>query len=207
MPLEQKGKAHEVERQYASKISYTLRVTRRMPIEMLNYDRSLSLNGTSLLCVRALSPNWHHTNRARETDQLTYNLVEALGLEGDEVVIEHRARRGVFGRKHAFHQPRQHRDVAARLDLVIALGDLRRLTGHHLHRVLRVDEFHQTPLAQRVEGHDPTAAFDRRLQLVQEARAVGAGVLPEKLITQCQCQLLGDFLTSNVFTREPSSFA
>ena len=107
-------------------------------------------------------------------------LLEPVGFAGDEVVIEHGPGRRILRGKHAFHQPREHRNVAARPHLVVFLGDLRRRSDGHLDDVLRVDELDQSALAHRVEGHDPAAPFHRRFQDVQEARAVGAGVLPEE---------------------------
>ena len=62
---------------------------------------------------------------------------------------------------------------------MILVGNHRFLARHHRQRVLRVDEGDEALLDHRVEGDDLAAALFQILEIVQEARAVGAGVLPE----------------------------
>ncbi len=63
---------------------------------------------------------------------------------------------------------------------MVLARDLRRVLGDHLAQVLGIDELLQPRLVDRVEGDDLAPALHRVLQVVKEARAVGAGVLAEE---------------------------
>ena len=106
--------------------------------------------------------------------------IEAQTMFVDKRLVDQRAAPAFIFGKHIFAQPHDRRDVAARAHLQILATDRRTIAGQHLGWPLRVDEFDQPLFANGVEGHDFAAAFDGFLQGVQEARTVGAGILPEK---------------------------
>ena len=62
---------------------------------------------------------------------------------------------------------------------MVLVGDDGFLARHHGQRVLRVDEGYEPLLDHRIERDDLAAAILQILQIVQEARAVGARVLAE----------------------------
>ena len=112
--------------------------------------------------------------------------VEAGRVLGDEGMIDDCVpaafARAVVGFDHDLAQAQDRRDIAPRAHLMILVGDDRLLPRHHRNRVLRIDEGDQPLLDHGIEGDDPAAPVLQILEIVQEARAVGAGVLAEEEI-------------------------
>ena len=110
-------------------------------------------------------------------------IIEAGGVLRDEIMVDDgacaRLLRLVVGFDNHFAQAQDRRDVSARFDLVILVGNDCFLARHHRQRVLRIDEGDEALLDHRIEGDDLATAILQILEIVQEARAVRAGVLPE----------------------------
>ena len=104
--------------------------------------------------------------------------VEAGGVRGDELVVEHRARRRVLGVEEQFVQHLEQGEVAAGADLEEDVGDLGAASDHPA-RLLRVLEPDQPGLGQRVHRHDLAAVAFGLFQRRQHARMVRAGVLAD----------------------------
>ena len=107
--------------------------------------------------------------------------VEAGRVLLDEVMVDDFMRfRGlclIVGLDHDLAQAEDRRHVSTGLELVVLVRDDGFLARHHGQRVLRVDEGNEPLFDHRVERDDLAAAILQILQIVQEARAVGARVL------------------------------
>ena len=114
--------------------------------------------------------------RLVEVGEMGAERVEADRVLGEEVMVEHRARRGILGLEHAPRHGLQQRHVAAGADLEEAVGDLGAPAedAPHLLRVLVADE---PGLGQHVHRDDSAAVALRLLEGAQHAGVVGAGIL------------------------------
>ncbi len=109
--------------------------------------------------------------------------VQTVRVFGEKGAVEHaRPARREVGRvqlQHMLGDARQRRDIAARRNLHILARQRRRLADRHLPGVLRIGELDQPALFERIEHDDLAPTLHRVLQRMQDARRVGAGVLPD----------------------------
>ena len=113
--------------------------------------------------------------------------VEPGGVLGDEIMMDDFARPGslcgIVRLHHHLAQAKNRGDIAAGFELMILIGNDGFLARRHFQRILRIDEGDKALFDHGIEGDDLSAAILQILQIVQETRTVGAGILAEVKIT------------------------
>ncbi|MCY1222309.1 hypothetical protein D9M72_343990 [compost metagenome] len=140
----------------------------RPGVSRCNQFEILAAEAAGLLDIRPL-------RRAQVIGQC----VEALGMGGDERMVQHIAL-ARFPLQQRLHHALDGGRVAPGPDLEVGRGNPGGTVGRHLHQALRVREAFQRALAQRVEHDDRHLAPRGLVQRAHHARVVRAGVMADR---------------------------